>query len=79
MIAELSRAEGPLAELHTHRAMSVIFHSHGYRNVEREQSRAGLARGHVRRRAGLARGRVRCLVFKTVVSSYWSSSTHLKY
>ena len=37
VLAELSRAEGPLAELHTHRTMP-------YRNVSRARSRAGLAR-----------------------------------
>ena len=29
LTAELSRAEGPLAELHTHKTMPVNFHGHG--------------------------------------------------
>ena len=29
LTAELSQAEGPLAELHTHRTMPSFFHGHG--------------------------------------------------
>ena len=29
LTAELSQAEGPLAELHTHRTMPTIFYGHG--------------------------------------------------
>ena len=35
LIAELSRAKGPLAELHTYGTMLFIFHGHGQRNVSR--------------------------------------------
>ena len=73
-IAEISRAEGLLAELHTHRTMAVIFLWSWLGEcfagaTPRRASSQALTTSCIMR--------VRRFVFKTVVSSYRSSNTHL--